>query len=577
MSKQAKQLNNIYGTIRQQGLAAMAGSPSAKSDLRNWAARRARIESLQIATETRGQRSLKFNPEQEVLWEKTVDCWKKELPANFVILKSRRAGTSTKFVGVCYDSSREYEARRAKVVGYDWDNSKYLFSIGKMFEDCQPKEEKKRRPLKSDTNMLLQWSLPHGGRFSVSTANKDRLARGELIHYLLLSELGFWEDPHDALVSVLSCIPKNHWDTLAAIESTANGPHNIFHKYWKWACAGKIPFQPIFLSWKDFPERYSVDPSGFEFDEEEIKFKEEYGLTFGQLAWAQNVRKTSCGNSWDMFHQEYPVTPELAFRFTGRPWFLPQAIARAQQIATKPVFRGRLEFISTLSTSVKFVEDWTGSVRIWEHPERDGVYVIGMDVSEGVGASNTVITVLRVGNNITAGTKQVACFRNNNTRADEAGVIAYQLGQYYNGALLGIERNNHGAATIGICAKGHAEYPQMRGGYPYLYSHTPANRQKENESPQIGWHTNSQSRPMMLHHIASAFNRGDTDVMSTDTLYEFEGFSFDTEKQKWCQKSDDPATDLPLDDEIFAYAIALQMQEHYFGHRAIPRPKSGAF
>lgn len=547
-----------------------------QEDIGDFAARQRLIESLQIKTEDQGRRSLIMNASQEKLWHAILACWEKKERARIIVLKSRRMGTSTFFEAVCYASVLMLPERNAKVVAHDWDSSKSIFGMAQMFHQYLSPEWQERRRLLSATNHMLRWGPPHGSVFSVATANRPHLARGELIHYLHLSELAFWEDPNDPLTSVLQCVPKHNWDTLVAIESTANGAHNIFHNYWTAAESGKNGFTPVFLSWKEFPT-YSLPGIPYSLDTTDRDFQNEHGLTDSQMAWAIDTRVSNCHNSWHTFHQEYPVIAEVAFRFSGYPWFSPEAMRKSRRTTREPIKVGRLEFVSEVDPVVEFISDKTGRVNIWEMPDPNGVYVIGMDVSEGVGASNTIITVLKLGALSDRVSEQVASFRSNKTRADDAGVVAFQLGVFFNGALLGIERNNHGAAALAVCDKGHGQFPQMRAGYPYLYCYAPPNRTADEDSRLLGWRTDIHSKPKMLHHLASVVNRNHTIIGSCNTLYEFEGFCFDPEKERWIQKSLDPATEFPLDDEVFAYAIALQMVEYYLTHRAIPRPKDGTF
>ncbi len=575
MKRARKKLHEL---MKRQAMvtAAVKAATVVEDDIMDFASRQRLIESMQIKTEDSGRGSLIMNASQEKLWHAILQSWERKERARLIVLKSRRMGTSTFIEAVCYASVLMLPERNAKVVAHDWDSSKSIFAMAHMFHQYLSPQWKERRPLLSATNHMLKWGPPHGSVFSVATANRPHLARGELIHYLHLSELAFWEDPHDPLTSVLQCVPKHNWDTMIAIESTANGAHNVFHNYWTAAESGKNGFTPVFLSWKEFPT-YSLPGLKVTLDSTEREFKETHGLTNDQAAWAVDTRISNCHNSWHTFHQEYPIVAEVAFRFSGYPWFSPDIMKLARDAVREPMSVGRMEFVSPSDPAAIFVEDKTGRVSIWEMPDPNAAYVIGMDVSEGVGASNTIITVLKLGASVNHRTEQVACFRSNKTRADDAGVVAFQMGVFYNAALLGIERNNHGSAALAVCDKGHGQFPQMRAGYPYLYCYAPPNRTADETSRLLGWRTDVLSKPKMLHHLASVINRNNTIMRSAETLYEFEGFCYEPEKEQWIQKSQDPATELPLDDEVFAYAIALQMGEYYFTHRAIPRPKDGAF
>ena len=112
----------------------------------------------------------------------------------------------------------------------------------------------------------------------------------------------------------------------------------------------------------------------------------------------------------------------------------------------------------------------------------------GMDVGEGVGADYTVIQVIcdKTG-------EVVAVYRSNRVRAEMAGIDAYLLGAWYNFGLLGIERNGPGLATLAVCERGMADYPQVTG-YPNLYYHTFTDRKTLEETRRLGWITNKATK-----------------------------------------------------------------------------------
>ncbi len=105
--------------------------------------------------------------------------------------------------------------------------------------------------------------------------------------------------------------------------------------------------------------------------------------------------KEPCHNSWDKFHQEYPAAADLAFLFTGMPWFDHDAIRDLlDRVCSAPVHRGYLKFVEAGSTDPQLAEDPHGPLSIWKPPEAGLTYSLGMDVGEGVGADYTVIQVI---------------------------------------------------------------------------------------------------------------------------------------------------------------------------------------
>jgi hypothetical protein len=399
----------------------------------------------------------------------------------------------------------------------------------------------------------------------IDTAANKSLGRGGTLHYVHASEVAFWERAEDPILAINQSVPQ-HWDTLVFWESTANGMHNLFHRSWIAAERGESDMEPIFLSWKGFPE-YSLpvsQPERLQLSQEEEAYAGKYDLSREQIKWACHTRKNQCHDSWEKFHQEYPVAPQLAFTFTGMPWFNQDVIHESlASHARPPLKRGYLEFSTGDSSLPLFVIDPTGPLEIWALPEPSHAYSLGMDVGEGVGADYTVIQVIC---NETG--EVVARYRSHRVRAETGGVDAYLLGTYYNFGLLGIERNGPGLAALAACERGLSDYPQMTG-YPNLYYHTYTDRKIPEETRRLGWITNKTTKEAMLSRLALTFESRGLKIYSRTTLLEMQGFVWDAEKKSFRQNYKAPDSRLAHDDEIMALAIANEMRGHSWENRFI--------
>ncbi len=377
------------------------------------------------------------------------------------------------------------------------------------------------------------------------------------MHYVHASEVAFWEKPEEPILAINQSIPQD-WDTLVFWESTANGIHNLFYRTWVAAERGEINMEPIFLSWKDFPE-YSLPIAQGEklsVEAEAKEFAKKYNLSDDQLKWACFTKRNQCHNSWDKFHQEYPASAELAFIFTGMPWFDRVIIREMLEQCHPPQKRGYLRLSSYNSCVPEFIANENGPLQIWQDPEPGLTYSLGMDVGEGVGADFTVIQVV---SNETG--ELVARYYSNRVRPEVAGVDAYLLGVYYNFGLLGIERNGPGLAALTVCERGTAEYPQMTG-YPNLYYHTYTDRKIPEETRRLGWITNKLTKEAMLSRLAQMIENRGLKIYSRNTLLEMQGFVWDAEKKTFIQNYRSPGSKLAHDDEIMALAIANEMRKN---------------
>ncbi len=521
------------------------------------------IEDLKIINKRGELVSLIMNRSQEMVFHRLMECREKRIPARFICCKSRQLGISTLIEAFIFALITHYPNRFALVAANSIESAQTIFAMAQRFlrylaplHTPRPATVNARR---------IEYLPPHHSRLQIDTAANKGLGRGGTLHYVHASEVAFWEKAEDPVLAINQSVPQ-HWDTLVFWESTANGMHNLFHRTWIAAERGESDMQPIFLSWKGFPE-YSLpvaEREQLDLTPDEEAYTRKYDLKRDQIKWACYTRKNQCHDSWEKFHQEYPVAPQLAFTFTGMPWFNQDVIHESlENLARSPLKRGSLEFSADGSTIPIFMTDPTGALEVWKLPEPSHTYSMGMDVGEGVGADYTVIQVIC---NETG--EVVARYRSNRVRAESAGVDAYLLGTYYNFGLLGIERNGPGLATLAACERGLSEYPQMTG-YSNLYYHTYTDRKIPEETRRLGWITNKTTKEAMLSRLALTFESCGLKIYSRTTLLEMQGFVWDAEKRCFRQNYKSPDSRLAHDDEIMALAIANEMRSHTWENRFI--------
>jgi len=532
------------------------------------------MENLKIINKHGEMVSLIMNRPQETVFEKLMECREKRLPARFICLKSRQLGISTLIEAFIFALVTRYPNRFALVAAHSMESAQMVFSMARRFHRHLP--SRGRMNLARNSTRRIEYAPPHYSHIQIDTAANRNLGRGGTIHYVHAGEVAFWDKPEEPILAINQAVPR-HWDTLVFWESTANGVRNMFHRTWVAAQRGDSEMQPIFLTWKGFPE-YSlptVATERLDLTAGERQYVEDNQLTSNQAKWAVHVMKNQCHDSWDKFHQEYPVAAHLAFVFTGMPWFNQAALQEFLDhaaIAEGPK-KGRLELVDRNSRSAVFEEHDQGPLKIWKCPEPSMSYSLGMDVGEGVGADYTVIQALC---NETG--ELVATYRSNRVRADLAGVDAYLLGSYYNFGLLGIERNGPGLATLAVCERGLAEFPGLTG-YPNLYYHTITDRKIPEETSRLGWITTRTTKEAMLGRLASSVENRSLNIRCRSTLLEMQGFVWDAERKNFRQNYKSPGSSIAHDDEIMALAIANEMRYRNWENRFITArlPRGGEF
>lgn len=155
--------------------------------------------------------------------------------------------------------------------------------------------------------------------------------------------------------------------SMVIIESTANG-FNFFKQMWDDAVAGRNDFVPFFAAWYEM-EEYRRAYRGEELTAEEEALKAAFSLDNEQLMWRRWCIRNNCNNDIDLFHQEYPATPEEAFLTSGGCIFDSGAILlRIRHIAEEEQpRRGRFTYTESRPaldcislTEIRFTEDAAG-------------------------------------------------------------------------------------------------------------------------------------------------------------------------------------------------------------------------
>jgi hypothetical protein len=200
-------------------------------------------------------------------------------------------------------------------------------------------------------------------------------------------------------------------------------------------------------------------------------------------------------------------------------------------------------------------DPFAGTVKLWGPPGRlrqDRTYTIGVDVSAGVGASNTTM----VGVDDETG-EQVMEYVDSRVLPERAAQIAHALGIWLGGrdgpCLINPEANG-GAGETFIQAL-------LRGGYPNV-----AKRRKrgvtfsaDSSRPEYGFWSDHTSKEAMLSTFRQAMIEGRCQIRSGKLLDECETYHIDDHGRLVSEKiSDDPMemAGAPHGDRVIAGGLA---------------------
>jgi hypothetical protein len=315
--------------------------------------------------------------------------------------------------------------------------------------------------------------------------------------------------------------------TEVILESTANGVGNEFHRLWKGAVAGENEYIPIFVPWFLMPEYRRTAPESFERSEEEEVLVTRFNLDNDQLYWRR--LKIAEGGS-DKFRQEYPATPDEAFVVSGANVF---NIEKLMGLIPQPILK-QMEF----NFESQMMEDAPrGSIEIYKYPTFEDSFAIAGDVALGVGKDYSSAIVMNKDKEI------CAVYRNNTIDPSKFGDVLFYLGRYYNNALLAVESNSMGIATLN-------RLTQMN--YVNLYYQTKIANVSKEEGSRVGWRTTSASKPAIIGFLKSAIENDEVWIPSRTVIGELMNYVAD----------DNGKTNAIVghnDDTVIALAIVLEV------------------
>lgn len=468
--------------------------------------------------------------------------------ARILTVKPRQVGSSTYWVGRLTERiNRKYlmsgEGLQGVVIADSSENTAHLVEMLDRFLINLPPQE---RPFRKGR-------YPNGIRFPdidsivyMGTAGNRTWGRSKTVHFVLGSEVAFFPDAKklfDGLSESVPATPDIH--TCIVKESTANGASGYFYEEVQKALRGDSEWKVFFYPWWWQPEyQLPIPPrQSLKLTDEErklynrVKNIDGIKLTKNQLLW----RRKKIQERQDIFWQEYPEDIDTCFLASGRPRFDISALKeRLDDQVADPVFE---DYPINKGGETVF------QIRIYEEALSGQEYVIGADPSEGIQMADqkdstdySAAVVRHRANN-----RQVATIHGRLDPFEFAYLLTY-VGTYYNNALIGVERNNHGHAVLGYLVHGTGDGTVQP--YPNIYIHSKA----IGGDDRPGWPTTSRTRPIMIEDLALEY-RIPSSYIIRDRAIIREGMSFVRHPN-----GSYAASEGAYDDLVMADAIAGQMR-----------------
>lgn len=424
-----------------------------------------------------------------------------------IVLKSRQLGLSVCTVGLSIRQCIVYPNSCCLLVSHDQKSCNAVFDKLKQQFNSLPSW------LKPDelANNRQEIKLVNGSKITCVCAGNKDVGRGDTLHLVHLSEFAFWKMSKKQLNSITQALAPNG---KIIIESTANGLNYFNELYFK-AKNNENSYKSFFFNWIDggslFKDDYKQSVEIYkskngniltknELDDEE-KDLVKLGATMEQLMWR---RLKVASNGLENFHQEYPATDIEAFISTGNSIFNSKRIDSIEKsIISNKITYLKLEDIKDLPDILK--RYYGKSFFMWDFPKIGEKYSIGVDMSEGIGKDYSVIEVLNKNG------EQVAEFYNNKLKPFEMAKIIDCIGNYYNIALITIEK----------ASGGHSAIEKLRCDYKYpnmtkYKTYDEFNRTVLN----IGFDTNAKTKSIIINDFDELFEKGQIKINSRRLLQE---------------------------------------------------------
>ena len=491
-------------------------------------------EQIKIITKDAGKGFVPFlfNSAQKKLNDLLEEQLKEKGKVRALILKARQQGISTYCTARTAWKSYFTSNARSVVMAHDSATSDALFSMSKNLIDKMDDDFKPQ--LIASNAKEIKFEHNNAG-YRLYTAGSPEAGRGTTPTIAHLSEVAFWTFDEKILAGLFQGISQAD-GTEVILESTANGAKGEFYRLWKTAERnyhdGNSEYVPIFLPWFITPEYRREAPENFEPDSKELELADEHGLDFDQLYW----RRLKIAESGERkFVQEYPSNPEEAFLVSGSSVFDAKKLSDLEPVPYKKKMR--------LDLDSKFWEDTVeGDLEVYEYPQHDEPYVIGADVALGVGKDFSAAVVLDRERRV------VAVYRNNRIDPSKFGEFLFYLGRYYNNALLAVESNSMGIATL-------QKLDDME--YINLYKQTKIANVSKEEGERLGFRTTTATRSTIIGNLKNAIENEDVYIPSPEVIQELKDYivndSGKAEAAPGC-----------YDDTVMSLAIALEiLRTHY--------------
>jgi hypothetical protein len=390
-----------------------------------------------------------------------------------IVIKGSQMRSTTLWTALGFKRTMFRPDYTSVVVAHDGFLAERLLQRTEIFYEAVPEAVRPKMDHRSATEK--RFPAINSVMYIGSSRALGGIGRGEPIHWLVLSEVGFYT-PEAIVKIVLPALQRVPPDGTVILESTPNGEEGYFYDEIQAALQGKSAFNFIVGYWWEEPDNSIVaghpaldifpDFRGdFDLTPDEVVLQAAHDLTLDQLRW-RRWKKIELGEG--MFQQEHLEDLAKCFLSVGQPYYDSLRMAELRNQVRPP--------IRAVNSAV-----------IWEEPVPGAHYVMGADPGQAR-QTESVSWIFRYDNEYFERPQGVAMIAGWHEPSRHAK-LSMDLGRMYNTALMCPEANSQGIAFIdGIIGK----YPRI------YYRRNPKSR---TVSQEIGWYTGPSTKPFMMEEL----------------------------------------------------------------------------
>jgi len=395
-----------------------------------------------------------------------------------IVLKARQMGLSTWIAARFFLKTLLVPGTTTLMVAHTQESAEALFSVVQRMWENLPDPLQSTIGRRGRANARQMTFPAMDSEFRVASAAEPNAGRGLSLTNLHCSEVARWQrDASETLAGLRAALaPAGE----LVLESTPNGAYGCFYEQWQQAEMSGMARH--FFPWWWEPAYVGMPASDLT-DEEKVLVERE-GLTAEQIGFRRELSRRFGA----MRMQEFAEDAVSCFRESGSCFFDRDVLQRCMQNVGEPLEMRHMK-----------------QTQVWLPPVAGRVYVVSVDAAGGGSEGDyCAVQVLDQATGMQCAELQARM------QPRELARRAAEIAREYNGGMIVVERNNHGAAVLAYLEQEPSVNVFVgRDGMP-------------------GWLTESASRPRMLSQLAVLLSSSPGLFRSDRLLQEMRSFVVDT-------------------------------------------------